>query len=85
MYSSWDTEWGRQNFLSFGPFFPLLPPNNPKNKNFEKMKKMKKTAGDITILHMCNMNDNNMIYGSWDVEHDRQNFLSFWTIFCTPP
>ena len=23
-----------------------------------------------------------MIYGSRDMEHDRQNFLSFWTIFC---
>ena len=28
-----------------------------------------------------------MIYGSWDIKHDRQNFLSFRTIFCpfTPP
>ena len=24
-----------------------------------------------------------MVYGSWDVECDRQNFLSCWTIFCT--
>ena len=23
-----------------------------------------------------------MMYGSWDMEHDRQNFLSFWTVFC---
>ena len=28
-----------------------------------------------------------MIYGSWDIECDVQNFLSFWNIFCpfTPP
>ena len=23
-----------------------------------------------------------MMYGFWDMKHDRQNFLSFWTIFC---
>ena len=23
-----------------------------------------------------------MIYGSWDMKHNRLNFLSFWTIFC---
>ena len=23
-----------------------------------------------------------MMHGSWDMESDRQNFLSFWTIFC---
>ena len=27
------------------------------------------------------------MYDSWDMEHDRQNLFSFWTIFCpfTPP
>ena len=44
---------------------------------------MKKTPGDITILHMCTINDNYMVYGSWDMEHNEQNFLSFWTIFST--
>ena len=24
-----------------------------------------------------------MMYGSWDTECNRQNFLSFWTIFCS--
>ena len=43
---------------------------------------MKNMLGDIIILHMCTINDNHMIYGSRDMEHDRQNFLSFWTIFC---
>ena len=41
-----------------------------------------KTPGDIITLHMCTINDNHMIYGSSDMEYDRQNFLSFWTIFC---
>ena len=44
---------------------------------------MKKFAGDIIILHICTKNHNHIMYGSWDMEPDRQNFLSFWTIFCT--
>ena len=24
-----------------------------------------------------------MMYGSWDIEHNRQNVLSFWAIFCS--
>ena len=31
---------------------------------------------------MRTINDNHRMYGSWDMEHDRHNFLSFWTIFC---
>ena len=60
-------------------YFSLLPSKNPKNPNFEKMRQL---PGDIIILHMCTINDNHMMYGSWDMEHDRQNFLWFWTFFC---
>ena len=42
--------------------------------------KMEKMPGDIILLHMCTMSDNHMIYGSWDIQHDRQSFLSFWAI-----
>ena len=52
----WSTA-GRM-FCNFGPFFDLLAPNNPENQNFEKLKK---TLGDITILHMCAINDNHMM------------------------
>ena len=31
---------------------------------------------------MCTINDNHMMYGSWDMEYDGQNLLSFWTICC---
>ena len=68
-------------FCHFGPYFPFnhaCPPNKPKNQNFEKIKKF---PGNI-ILHMCNINDNHMIYGSWDTECLGQNFSSFCTIFC---
>ena len=48
-------------FCHFGSLFTLLPPNNQENQNFEKMKKM---PGDISILHMCTINDDHMMYGS---------------------
>ena len=38
--------------------------------------------GDINILHLCTPNDNHMMYGSWNMECNRHNFLSFWFIFC---
>ena len=76
-YSYWDMGCDRQNFLPFWTIFCTYPPNNPKNQNFEKMKKL---PGDI-IFHMCTINDNHMMYGSWDMERDRQNFLLFWTVF----
>ena len=44
--------------------------------------KMKKRPGDIIILQLCITNDNHMMIVSRDMEHSRQNFLSFWAIFC---
>ena len=80
MYGSWDMERNRQNYLPLWTVFSHLPPlpNNPKNLNFEKMKK---TPGDNIILHMCTINDNHMMYRSWDTKRNGQNFLLFWTIF----
>ena len=66
---------------NYGSFFALssFHPKNPKNQNFEKMRKI---AGDVIILHKFTKNHNHMGYSSWNVEWDRQNFLSFWAIFC---
>ena len=58
---------------------PFYPPNNPENQNFEKMKKV---PGDIIISQKCTINDNHMMYDSWDMKCERQNFLSFLAIFC---
>ena len=74
-YRSWRTEF----FIILDHFLQFYPPNNPKNQNFENIKK---TPGDIIILNMCTINDNHMMYSSWDVERDRQMFLSFSSIFC---
>ena len=70
----------RTGFLViFDHFLLFYPPNNPKDQNFEKLKNI---PGDIIILHMCTINGNHMIYSSWDLKRDRQNFFSFWTVFC---
>ena len=31
---------------------------------------------------MCTTNEDHLMYGFWDMECERQNFLSFWTVFC---
>ena len=71
--------WWAEFCVILDHFLHFYPPNNPKNQNFEKMKKPPR---DIITLHMCTINENHMIYGSWDMERDGQNFLSFWTAFC---
>ena len=68
----------KESFCHFGPPFTFLPCNNPKNQNFGKMKK---TPQHIIILQLHTINDNHMMYATWDIKGNRQNFLSFWTIF----
>ena len=58
-------------------FLPFYPPNNPKNQNLEK-----KTPGDIITLNKRTINDNHMMYVSWEMKRHRRNFLSFWIVFC---
>ena len=77
LYSSWDMEHNRQIFLSFWIVF--CPFIDPENQNFGKTKK--KIPEDVIILQMCTISDSHMMYGSWDMKCNRQNFLSFWTIF----
>ena len=68
----------RQNFLSFWAIFcPFIPPDIPENKNF---KIEENTWGYYNFTHLHHRWQS---YGSWGMEHNRQNFLSFWTIFCT--
>ena len=76
MYDSWDKKHDRQNFLSFWTIFCPF--------KIEILKKWKKTPGD-TILHLCTINENHIMYDSWDVEHNRYNFLSFWAFFAFLP
>ena len=79
IYDSWNIRCNRQKFSTFGAIFC---PFSPLSTSKVKILTFKKTPGDIIIFHICNINDNHMMYGSWDMECNRHNFLSFWTIFC---
>ena len=67
MYGSWEIEHD-------GPFLAFYPLTMQKIKI---LKKWKKAPGDIIILHKGTINDDHMMYGSWDMKCDRLNFLSF--------
>ena len=75
IYGVWQTEF----FLTLEHFLPFYSPNNPENHNFDQMKK---ATGDIFILYMCTINENHVMYVSWDMNHNRQTFFSFEAIFC---
>ena len=64
-------------FVIFGPFFALSAPLTTWKS---KILTLKKTLQDIIISHICTINDNHMMFGSWDMECSRQIFLSFWTV-----
>ena len=64
--------WQAEFFVILDCFLPFYHPNNSKNQNFEKLKK---TPEGIIILHMCTINDNQMMYGSWNIGHNRIFFL----------
>ena len=71
-------------FVIWRHFLPYYLTNNPSNQNFEKMKKKQQKRGDI-ILHMRTITNNHKMYGSWNMEHNEHDFLSFWAIFCPFP
>ena len=68
-------------FLSFSAIFYL--PNLLINRKIKIMRN-EKTPEDIIILHLCTINYDHMMYGSWDMEHNRH---FFWPVFAllTPP
>ena len=76
IYRSWDMDHKRLFFVLLTP-----PPNNTENQNLEKMKKM---PGDIIILLECTINENQMMYGSWDMKCDRI-FCYFGPLFALLP
>ena len=64
-YRAWQSEIG--NFRSF---FAVLPPKNQKNLNFEKVKK---NCWRNHFMHVY-QKSHHIMYRSWDIEWDRQNF-----------
>ena len=71
----------RQFFAILGHVLPFYLPDYPENQNFEKLKKK---PGNIIILLKCTINNHHMMYGSWDMECNRQTFLSFWILHFLP-
>ena len=80
IYGSWNIRCNRQKFSTFWAIFFAL--SAPWQTGKSKFQHWKKTSGDIITFHICTINDNHMMYGSWDMEYNRHNFLPFWTIFC---
>ena len=77
MCDSWDME--HNNFFWFWTIFcPFTHPPSLTTKRMKILKRWKKTPRDIIILHKCTINtinDNHMIYGSWDINCNRQIFF----------
>ena len=73
MYASQVMEYNRHNFLSFWVtlchFIPLLTPK------IKISNKCKKNPGDIVLSHMCNINEDHMMCGSWDKKAQRTEFF----------
>ena len=77
MYGSWDMKHDGI-FCYFGLFLLFYPPNKPEDQNLENMKK---AACDFIILHTRTVNENPIMYGSWNVERGKHNFLPFLAHF----
>ena len=81
MYGSSDMECHSQNFLDFWTIFcSFTPTTTLKIKIFKKMKKNHLEI--LSFLHECPINGNYIMYGSWDMECNRQNFWPFWLTCC---
>ena len=72
LYCSWDMAHDICNcYFSFVGYFCPFTLLTAQKSTFQKKKK-KKTSGDIIILHICTINYDQMMYGSWDMVHDRR-------------
>ena len=79
-YCSWDTARNRCNcYFSFWTVFCPFTPQQPEKWKFQNNEK---NAWRWHLLHKCTKSYDHMVYCSWDMEHDRCNYFSFWDIFC---
>ena len=60
---SWNIRCHRHKFLSFWVIFYYVSPLTTRKI---KILKLKKTPVDIIIFHICTIDDNHLLYGSWD-------------------
>ena len=73
--------WFLIYFVILGYFLPFYAPPPPQQSRKSKFWKNKKSSWKHYHLHKCTINDNHMIYGSWDIKCNRQLFLSSLVIF----
>ena len=72
----------------FLPFYqrppPPIPLMIPKIKIMKKkLKEIKKCLEVLSFYtYMCTINQDHMIYSSWNIRCDKQEFSSFWATFC---
>ena len=76
----WSAQW-TEHFVILDQFLPFYPSKHLENKNFENMKKI---PGDIIVLHMRTINDNDMMYVCSDMERKR-TFRYFGPFFALLP
>ena len=76
-YGSWDTEWDRERFCRFEWFYSLLTPWQPTKSRFWNNEKSIWKCHHFTHVYQYHM-----MYVSWVMECNRNNFLPFWAIFC---
>ena len=63
--NAWFLKAQKQSFfLILKHFLLFYLSSNPENQNFESIK----TAKDIIDLRRSTMNDNDLMYGSWDMK-----------------
>ena len=79
MYAYSDMECNRQFFVILGNFCSFTPLLTPKTKIW---KKCKKHVEILPFLHICTINQDHMLYRSWDIDNKRLSFLSLWVILC---
>ena len=74
MYASWDIVWSMADtiFVIQGHFLPFYPNKTQKNQKFWKNEKNAWKYHFTHVYHKWQSYD-------WDTEHNRHNFLSFWT------
>ena len=60
-------------------FMPFTPLTTQKIKIWKNGKKTQRYYHFTNVYHKWQ----SFMFGSWHMECDGQNFLSFWTIFCT--
>ena len=84
IYSSWDIECTDETeIVNYESFFAILPPPPPAPLTTRKILKKWNMHLEMSPFYTCIPKINHMMYASWDMEHDRENSLSFRTIFCS--